>query len=750
MPDSDSPSGSRDSAAGGRLDSWKEIAAYLGRKVRTLRRWEKTEGLPVHRHFHGTAATVYAYEAELDRWLKGREERKGHGESASAPAAADRRRPFAFALAISVAVALIASAFLFWVGPAILRSGTSGAGAQGDGALGGAEEGPRYTILFADVPLGRSFRQPSFDISPSGDRGVFYAVRNGESGQLYIYEQSGSVVRPLLNDLGPWQKFHYPNWSPSGHLIAYVADRLVGSGTETVAGEPNKVAAIFVVSPDGGTPRQIGPPMREIHGLCWTPDGLSLTYLDADRDGAHTVALDGSGVKTIPVDRGIFMVLGGYSPDGRWLAMKVRTDTHLIGMHSEIRLLSTTGGQAVPLTTVSGLHVTLTWAPDSSSLYTSFGYSANASGGRNIWKLRIDPKTGALQGDPVQVTFFSGAGAIYPKFIDGGRRIAFYLSISSSTIHVADASRPAESRSVASGAHPKLSPDGQIVYYRENFAGGGRIYAVPRGGGTPMRLAESREFDLSPDGATLAYFQAAVSEASLFTVSTRGGEPRLLLEVDGQTKYLARWARWSPDGSLLAYTHGSGLYVIPADGGTPEKLAEQPGWDGWTLRWSPDGEFIAAFGYPDGYEGNNNVVFVVPATGGEPRQLTSADVWKEGLEWHPDGQSLTYLVYGDDTETRQVFLDGRPPSLLVDQPGHWVYVGKWAPAGRRFFLESTAYDAASSNDRSGVYVYDKATGDISLFTYNAADLPTWSRDGKTMAWVTMKQTRQIWVMSDFR
>ena len=35
-----------------RLDSWKQIAAHLGRDIRTVRRWEVTEGLPVHRHVH--------------------------------------------------------------------------------------------------------------------------------------------------------------------------------------------------------------------------------------------------------------------------------------------------------------------------------------------------------------------------------------------------------------------------------------------------------------------------------------------------------------------------------------------------------------------------------------------------------------------------------------------------------------------------------------------------------------------------
>ena len=36
------------SGAEDRLDSWKEIAAYLNRDVTTVQRWEKREGMPVH------------------------------------------------------------------------------------------------------------------------------------------------------------------------------------------------------------------------------------------------------------------------------------------------------------------------------------------------------------------------------------------------------------------------------------------------------------------------------------------------------------------------------------------------------------------------------------------------------------------------------------------------------------------------------------------------------------------------------
>jgi TolB-like protein/Flp pilus assembly protein TadD len=51
-----------------RLDSWKEIAAYLGREIRTVQLWEKAESLPIHRHVHKSRGTVHAFRSELDSW----------------------------------------------------------------------------------------------------------------------------------------------------------------------------------------------------------------------------------------------------------------------------------------------------------------------------------------------------------------------------------------------------------------------------------------------------------------------------------------------------------------------------------------------------------------------------------------------------------------------------------------------------------------------------------------------------------
>jgi len=69
MTDSPPPEApSHDIAIGDRLDSWKEIAAYLRRDVTTAQRWEKREGMPVHRHVHDKVGSVYAFRSELDAW----------------------------------------------------------------------------------------------------------------------------------------------------------------------------------------------------------------------------------------------------------------------------------------------------------------------------------------------------------------------------------------------------------------------------------------------------------------------------------------------------------------------------------------------------------------------------------------------------------------------------------------------------------------------------------------------------------
>jgi pentatricopeptide repeat protein len=65
-----------------RLDSWKEIAVYLNRDVTTVQRWEKREGMPVHRHVHEKRGSVYALIEEIDSWVQSRRVRLEEAEFA--------------------------------------------------------------------------------------------------------------------------------------------------------------------------------------------------------------------------------------------------------------------------------------------------------------------------------------------------------------------------------------------------------------------------------------------------------------------------------------------------------------------------------------------------------------------------------------------------------------------------------------------------------------------------------------------
>jgi tetratricopeptide (TPR) repeat protein len=57
------------------LDSWKDVARYLGHSIRTCQRLEQEAGLPIHRMDDSPKARIYAYAAEIDRWR----EKTAHG-----------------------------------------------------------------------------------------------------------------------------------------------------------------------------------------------------------------------------------------------------------------------------------------------------------------------------------------------------------------------------------------------------------------------------------------------------------------------------------------------------------------------------------------------------------------------------------------------------------------------------------------------------------------------------------------------
>ena len=75
-----------------RIDSWKDIANYFRRDVRTVQRWERQEALPVHRHSHRKSSSVYALRRELSAWWISRDVSNDPGEVQNRPCSSVQRR----------------------------------------------------------------------------------------------------------------------------------------------------------------------------------------------------------------------------------------------------------------------------------------------------------------------------------------------------------------------------------------------------------------------------------------------------------------------------------------------------------------------------------------------------------------------------------------------------------------------------------------------------------------------------------
>ena len=190
-------------AISGQLNSWKEIAAYLGREVRTIQRWEKEEGLPVHRHLHSKRSSVYAFPGELDDWWRSRRALL----TPPADAEASNGKSGAKLHSRRLRIWLIASIALAVVGTAWLLSSHRE-----------SRQDPSPAIPLTVYP-GHEF-SPAF--SPDGDQ-IAFAWNGQDRYNFDIYvKQIGSYAPQRLSN-HPNNEYS-PAWSPDGSTIAFLRD----------------------------------------------------------------------------------------------------------------------------------------------------------------------------------------------------------------------------------------------------------------------------------------------------------------------------------------------------------------------------------------------------------------------------------------------------------------------------------------------------------------------------------------------
>ena len=226
----------QDPPANVRLDSWKEIAAYLKRDVTTVRRWEKREGLPVHRHLHDRRDSIYAYVSELDAWLEGRGNNlsiPAHTSELAAPPVSSRlARPTVIAGAAAV---IVVASIVLLVGMPYLGTPPSETH-----AVRLAFSVP-HPLILADAATGGQF-----SISPDGRLVGFVAAPPEGTPQLWIRPLDSLAAEPLAGTEGAT----YPFWSPDGRFVAFFAQRQLKK--VAAAGGPVQILADAVL-PRGGT-----------------------------------------------------------------------------------------------------------------------------------------------------------------------------------------------------------------------------------------------------------------------------------------------------------------------------------------------------------------------------------------------------------------------------------------------------------------------------------------------------------------
>ena len=190
---------------------------------------------------------------------------------------------------------------------------------------------------------------------------------------------------------------------------------------------------------------------------------------------------------------------------------------------------------------------------------------------------------------------------------------------------------------------------------------------------------------------------------------------------------------------------------MPSEGGETTILATVKAWESWSLEWSPDGKSIAAFAYLEGE--NENVLFTIDRASRAMRRVTpkSEGQYKEILAWHPDGNRISYMYYNpeDGNGSRIADLKTGQISDLVDMPDPmWDYVGTWGPDKRYYFISTVR----GPTGPWGLYSFDEGLNEYQTVrepTDRSVSLPTWSSDGKMIAWAEMEPVRQLWMMTNY-
>jgi Tol biopolymer transport system component len=651
-------------ARGERLESWKEIAAYLKRDIRTVQRWEKQEALPVYRHVHDERGTAYAYAGEIDEWLRQRSRREVDAtagnvtcpELVAESTRALARSPSRTTVLIAFSIVL-ASIIGIW---ALSRPRP--------------DRTPLSSLSLVFAPSERFHDWgPDTALSPDGSTLVYASTL----GQLHIRRIEQFTARVVPDTSGSWGPF----FSPDGRWIGF-----------------NRQGQLMKVSVDGGTPMPLGATTPFIGGADWGVDDRIVYGAITPRGthGLYQVAASGGSPQLITAlaegnaDNAYFLT-PQWLPNGKViLCTLARTVTS--GSRFQVIAVSPSTGEHHVLVDDArhamyiGDGVLVFWQ-NAALFATRFDadrvqvIGSPVPAWDDVWeRLRIRSWTsaaGTLVYWPAarvshRLVWVDRSGkqeplplppAMYhaPRVSPDGRSIAYAIGDDlNSDVWKYDLATGATVRLTSGGrsAVPLWTPDGQRLIVSWLRASGGRDLAELhlRGTSEPGPIALPASF--LPGASKLPVGWADAGRTLLLRVSNQQTMWAVTLDGTRQPRPVtpsARYADISDDGRWVAYStlesikDPSQVYVAPYPYGRPEWKVSTAG--GVLPVWAKNGQEL--------FYRSGDRIMGVPVTLGEtfssgtPQPLFEApfyegDPGSPNYDVAPDGQRFV-MVFPSDT-----------------------------------------------------------------------------------------------------
>jgi len=603
-----------------RLDSWKEIAAYLNRDVTTVQRWEKREGMPVHRHLHDRLGTVYASRAELDAWGRSRnppaaevsESSAASTDSlASTPSSETARPPSKWKLVLPLAagVLLVIGATLwfqrteyFW------RNPISNARFQTVTDFDGVEEA---------AAVSRDGQFVAFLSDRDGPMDVW--VTQVGSGQFHNLTRGSApeLVNPSIRTLG---------FTPDGSFVTFWVRKANGLSSGDIG--------IWAVPTLGGAPK---PYLEGVAEFDWSHDGARLAY-HTPGPGDPLFVSNGS---RRPEDHPIFTAPGGlhshfplWSPDAAFIYFV----QGLLPDKLDIWRIAPGGGVPERITSQSG-RVSYPVLLNRRTLM----YLASEPDGSGPWLYSMDVEHRI----PHRLTSGIDRYTSLAASADGRRLIVTLARPKGTLWRVKIGEAPAEvsaaariSVTTSTGSSPRLGAN--YLLYVSATGTSESIWKLVNG--TDMELwsgAGAQVFGgpaISADGRYIAFSVRQHGQTLLYVMQADGTNARIVtdsLELQGAPA-------WAPGGqSITTAAVDQGvphLYRVPVDSGRPASFVQEYSVD---PAWAPDGRFVVYSGADIGTTFSVKAVTAEAAAHRLPALTLSRGA--RHLAFLPGGRALVFL-----------------------------------------------------------------------------------------------------------